>query len=70
MNIFEDVLFRLIPFVGRDCANALVSNEEFMDSVKEYIRICSAFEETGYYSDTDVWFAIERTILKKLGIEI
>ena len=70
MNIFEDVLFRLIPFVGRDYANALVSNEEFMDSVKEDIRLCSAFEETGYYSDTDVWFAIGRTILKKFGIKI
>ena len=70
MNIVEYVLSILIPFVGRDYANKLVSNAEFMDSVVEDIKLYSTFEETGYYSIVDVHFAIGRTILKKFGIEI
>ncbi len=66
----EELCSILAPTVGEDYADKLVDCDKFVADIKSDVEQASAWAENGEYNDTDICYAIGRTICGYLDIEV
>lgn len=69
MDEFREEVREILAFsVGNEYAFDLVSDDNFILEVKTDVEQTSAWEDEGYYNDSDIRLAIGRIILNRFHI--
>lgn len=73
-ELVADIELLLQYAVSHDYAQVILNhkgeeNQTILDRIIQNVLDCSAWEESGYYSESDIRFAIGRVLMERIGIE-
>lgn len=73
-ELIADIELLLQHAVSHDYAQVILNHkgeadETILDAIMQDVLDCSAWEESGYYNESDVRFAIGRVLMERIGIE-